>query len=329
MSIVELLTELTKREQTLEDKDRALAEQSAHIAELDTKADELKKKLARAAHEREEYRKLYELTVLELERLRNRIFSKSSERVPDSQLPLAGLLELLKGKVSEQEEDAADGGAKAESEQQSSPEKTEKKHKPSGRKPLPEDLPLVEITLLPSELSGEDRHLYECIGEDSSETIEHRSASAVRVRVIRPKFAKKGEPKGGVLTALPAERPIERGLAGPAMLAKVVVDKFEDHQGLHRQQRRFERDGLHLSDSTLGGWVESLHTLCDPLVLAMCMDSVKTCPFIATDATGILVMAKEECRRGHFFVLLGGDKHVLFRYSKEHTIEGLMRPAAC
>ena len=30
-------------------------------------------------------------------------------------------------------------------------------------------------------------------------------------------------------------------------------------------------------------------------------------------------MAKDEWRRGHFFVLLGADKHVLFRYSKEHT----------
>jgi transposase len=198
-------------------------------------------------------------------------------------------------------------------------EKEKQKRRPTGRQQLPEHLPLVKITVMPAELQGSERELYECIGEEVCETVEHRSASSVRLRVIRPKYVKKGAAEEGVLTSPPLEQPIERGLAGPAMLAKVVVDKYEDHQGLHRQERKFEREGLHLSDSTLGGWVEALHTLCDPLVLAMCADSKKTCPFIATDATGVLVMAKEECRRGHFFVLLGGEKHVLFRYSKEHT----------
>ncbi len=37
----------------------------------------------------------------------------------------------------------------------------------------------------------------------------------------------------------------------------------------------------------------------------------------------MLVLDKEECRRGHFFVLLGADKHVLFRYSDEHTSKAI------
>lgn len=261
--------------------------------------------------------------MLELERVRNRIFGKSSERVPEGQLPLKNLEQLLAtmDRATEDSRPDAQGenAADAATNERSAEHAERQKRKPTGRQRLPEHLPLVSITLMPAELQAAERDLYECIGEEVSETVEHRSASSVRVRVVRPKFAKKAAPGEGVLTAQPLEQPIERGLAGPAMLAKVVIDKFEDHQGLHRQERKFEREGLHLADSTLGGWLESLHTLCDPLVLAMCADSKKTCPFIATDATGVLVMDKDQCRRGHFFVLLGGDKHVLFRYSKEHT----------
>lgn len=325
MSIVELLAELTKRDVNLDDKDRILVEQSAQLDELSAKTVGLEKKLERAAHEREEYRKLYELATLELERLRRHIFGKKSEKVPEEQLALAlGAVNALIGAAGiaehagqdtqddQTEEDANAGGEK-------------KKRKPTGKQPLPAHLPVEEITLLPLELRGEDRDEYECIGEEVCETLEHRSASQVRVRIVRPKFVRKGCAEAGVMTAAPPELPIARGLAGPALLAQVVIDKFEDHQGLHRQERRFARDGIHLADSTMGGWMKSLHTLCDPLVLAMCVDSKKTCPFIATDATGVLVLDKEECRRGHFFVLLGGDKHVLFRYSDEHTTAAIKK----
>ena len=62
------------------------------------------------------------------------------------------------------------------------------------------------------------------------------------VRVVRTKFVKRGQPDAGVLTAPVPELPIERGLAGPAQLAQVVIDKFEDHQALSGQERQFERN---------------------------------------------------------------------------------------
>jgi transposase len=41
-------------------------------------------------------------------------------------------------------------------------------------------------------------------------------------------------------------------------------------------------------------------------------------PLLCTDATGVLVLAKERCRTGHFWVLVAPDKHILYRYSKRH-----------
>jgi hypothetical protein len=36
------------------------------------------------------------------------------------------------------------------------------------------------------------------------------------------------------------------------------------------------------------------------------------------DATCVLVLAKERCRTGHFWVTVAPEKHVLFSYSKRH-----------
>ena len=54
-----------------------------------------------------------------------------------------------------------------------------------------------------------------------------------------------------------------------------------------------------------------------PLVEAMRDDAFKQ-PYLCVDATGVLVLAKERCRAGHFWVTVAPDKHVLFAYSKRH-----------
>ncbi|WP_437579521.1 hypothetical protein [Sorangium sp. So ce887] len=50
---------------------------------------ELKDELARAAHERDEHRRLYELASIELERLRRHIFGQKAEHVDPGQMQLA------------------------------------------------------------------------------------------------------------------------------------------------------------------------------------------------------------------------------------------------
>ena len=41
-------------------------------------------------------------------------------------------------------------------------------------------------------------------------------------------------------------------------------------------------------------------------------------PYLCTDATGVLVQAKEKCRHGHFWVVVAPERHVLFAYSAKH-----------
>ena len=113
------------------------------------------------------------------------------------------------------------------------------------------------------------------------------------------------------------ERPIPRALAGASLLAHVIVSKYCDHLPLHRQSRQAARAGLSLCRSTLCGWVEASHELAACVVDAMWQDALRY-DYLALDVTGVLVQAKGACRKGHFWVLIAGQDHVLFRYTRKH-----------
>jgi transposase len=193
--------------------------------------------------------------------------------------------------------------------------------KPTGRQPLPEELPRVEVTVLPPEVEQKGLEAFERIGEEVTETVERRPASLVVVRVIKPKFVEKNRDlkfETKVLQAPPPELPIERGLAGPALLADTIVRRWADHLPLHRLERVYGRDGLPLSRSTMCDWHLQLKDLVNPLIEAMWEDAL-TAPYLCIDATGVLVQADKKCRTGHFFVVAVPERHVLFGYSPKHN----------
>ena len=84
---------------------------------------------------------------------------------------------------------------------------------------------------------------------------------------MRPKFACAACER--VVEAPAPSRPIERGLAGPALLAHVLVSKYCDHQPLYRQSEIYARQGVEIERSTLAGWVGASSALLDPLVDAL------------------------------------------------------------
>lgn len=58
-------------------------------------------------------------------------------------------------------------------------------------------------------------------------------------------------------------------MAGPGLLAHVLVSKFADHLPLYRQSVIFARQGIHLDRSTLADWVAGSTALLRPLVDAI------------------------------------------------------------
>lgn len=105
------------------------------------------------------------------------------------------------------------------------------------------------------------------IGADISEQLEYLPARFKVVRHVRPRLA--CTTCQTIFQAAAPSRPIERGIAGAALLAHVMVAKYCDHTPLHRQTRIYARESVHLDRSTLAGWVEQCDALLDPLVAAL------------------------------------------------------------
>jgi transposase len=283
----------------------------ASADELRSEYERLTAEVAKLRDEREHYHTLYLEMLEKMRKLELGLLGQKAERLPagDGQLSMALLAELI-GREPTPEPPPAEKHIV----------RTHERAKPTGRKPLPDSLPLVEVEIIPLEVIEAGRAAFEQIGVEVSETLEWRPASALIVRTTRPKFVRKDRERNAetqVLVAPPAELPIERGLAGPGFLADTIVRRWQDHLPLHRLEEIYAREDLDVARSTMCGWHERLAELVRPLVDAMFADA-RGAPYLCTDATGVLVQAKEKCRVGHFWVLVAPGKHVLYRYSARH-----------
>lgn len=132
------------------------------------------------------------------------------------------------------------------------------------RKPLPESLPRDEKRLLPAEpccpdCGGALRYL----GEDAAEQLELMRSAFRVIRTVREKHACT---KCDAIVQAPApSRPIERSIAGPRLLARVLSSKYVEHTPLYRQSEIYDRQGVELSRSLLPGWVDACCRLLSPL----------------------------------------------------------------
>jgi transposase len=291
------------------------------VEQIVQRLDELEKRFATAERERDEYRALYLETMERCRKLELGILASKSEHLPDggAQLSLDVLSMVLGDRQRAELEDAL---AAANEEREV---KAHTRRKPTGRKPLPEHLPRVEIQVLPPEVEKKGLDAFERIGEDVCETIERRPASLVVARVIRPKFVAKDRQRDAeteVLVAEPLELPIPRGLAGPGMLADTIVRRWQDHMPLNRLEDVYARDGVELARSTMCGWHGALAEVVKPLVSAMRADAF-TQPYLCVDATGVLVQHPERCRTGHFWVLVAPGRHVLFEFTRNHSSDAV------
>ena len=102
------------------------------------------------------------------------------------------------------------------------------------------------------------------IGEDESRELEFIPARLeVRVHVL-PKYAC-SKCRDGVASPPVPPKPTPGGMAGPGLVAFVVVSKFADHLPLYRLEDILTRHGVYLSRSTLCDWVRDAAAVLEPL----------------------------------------------------------------
>lgn len=308
-----------------------MSESDARIRELEDKLADFSAALGReraererASHERDEYRKLYELVMLELERVKRHLRAQNkSERVDAQQVQLA-FAEVAKLVVPPELAQAiADQENEAASETPLDKAQPRGRH---GRNKVPEHLPTERIEIEPPEslrrcaCCGEAKVK---IGEETSDRLDYRPASLVRVQIARVKYAPscKCEEGGVVIASVPDAAPVDRGLAGPGLLAHVVVSKYADHLPLHRLEEIFERQGVHIARSTMCDWVEQVADLLGPITNAMAKASLSA-HRIHTDDTGIPILAPGSTHKGHVWVYVADDEYVVFRYTPRRKSDG-------
>lgn len=226
----------------------ALRERDAQVAKLQQRVDSQEAALASRAAEVEHLKLL-------IAKLRRMQFGRKSEKL-DRQI------EQLELRLEDLQADEGAAPIKIPKAKRTAPEVAQ-------RKPLPEHLPRDTHTYLPESAvrCTQCGSAMKQLGEDVSEQLEYIPASFKVIRHVRPKFA--CSCCNHIVQASAPSRPIARGLAGPGLLAHVLVSKFADHVPLYRQSVIYAREGVELERSTLAKWVGHSAALLQPLVEAI------------------------------------------------------------
>ena len=196
------------------------------------------------------------------------------------------------------------------------------RRKKRGRKPLPEDLPRVEVI---HDLAEEEK-VCACgsplsrIGEEVSEKLDYIPAKLQVIRHIRYKYACKScegiESQGGVVkTAPPPAQIIPKGIATPGLVAHILVSKFCDALPFYRQTKIFERLGIEIPRATMANWAIQVAGQCWPL-LELLRSEILSGPLVNIDETTVQVLkepGRANTTQSYMWVFRGGppDKPAL------------------
>jgi transposase len=194
--------------------------------------------------------------------------------------------------------------------QQQAPASSRARCRASSRKPA--HLPRETLTYVPAALStgcgcpncgGRLRKL----GEDVAETLEYVPATFKVVRHVREKHSCV---KCSTIVQAPApSRPIERGMAGPALLAHVLTAKYCDHAPLYRQTQIYARSGVILDRSLLAQWVGAAHRLLQPLIDAVGRHVLSADKLHADDTPlPVLEPGRGRVRRGYLWTYVRDER---------------------
>lgn len=246
--------------------------------------------------------------------LKNEIFGRKSEkqpRVDHHQFPLFGQIEDEPADEQDAREPIAVSG--------------HSRIKP-GRKPLPADLPRVDVI---HDLE-ESEKICPCgcqltrIGEEVCEKLDYVPAKVQVQRHIRFKYAcpqcEGVEDDGPTVKIAPMpEQLIAKSTATAGLVTHIVCSKFEDALPLYRQEKIFARLGIDLPRSTMCNWLIKVAQRAQPLMdLLGC--EIRSGPVVNADETTVQVLKepqRADTDKSYMWVFCGGDPQrpsLVFRY---------------
>lgn len=285
------------------------------LSKLPDDADQLKEMVASFQLDLEKSQEQIHYLQERIRLLQNEIFGRSSEkhyRQDGRQLPIF-------------EQDKADQDVLQTDADHSIivPAHSRKKR---GRKPLPGNLPRVEVI---HDLA-EEKKVCPCgsplsrIGQDTCEKLDYVPAKVRVLRHVRFKYACKAcqgvEDDGPTVKIAPAPvQLIEKSIATAGLLAHIAVSKFADALPLYRQQKIFARLGIELARATMAKWLIQAAERCSVLI-ELLDNEIRGGPLIQMDESPLQVLkepGRANTSQSYMWVFCGGRRDgpaVLYRY---------------
>jgi len=195
------------------------------------------------------------------------------------------------------------------------PEELRRVKRRKGRRNLAnfENLP---VTTCVHELNAAERACPCCgierkqIGTDESWQVEYLPGHFERIHHLRKKYACTGCERNGnnpqMETAAKPEMAIDKGMAGPGLLAYIATSKFSDYVPLYRLEDIFERQGFEISRATQSVWCGDMADLAQPLWELMA-ERVRASHVVATDDTIMPMLSKGKTTNARMWVYVGDD----------------------
>ncbi len=183
------------------------------------------------------------------------------------------------------------------------------------------------------ELSAEERPCPSCgverkeIGSEKSWQIEYIPGHFERLEHVRKKYACPSCERAGenpqIEVAAKAETAIEKGFAGPGLLAFIVTSKFADYLPLYRLEDIFERQGFEISRATQSVWCRDVADVVEPLYQRMA-ERVRKSHVVATDDTVLPMLSPGQTQPARMWVYVGdaANPYNIFDFTLNRSREG-------
>jgi transposase len=142
----------------------------------------------------------------------------------------------------------------------------------------------------------------EKIGEESSWQVEYVPGHFERIEHVRNKYACRYCEQNAV------NPNIEKGMAGPGLLAYVVTSKYADYLPLYRLEAIFERNGLAIDRGTQSLWCRDVADIVRPLFDLM-KERVLQSHLICTDDTVMPMLWPGKTKQARMWVYVGDEHH--------------------
>ena len=158
------------------------------------------------------------------------------------------------------------------------------------RRTLPDNLPREVIEHDISELDKQCACgcLKQRIGEEVTEQLEVIPAQLKVIQHVRFKYACNRCDEGVSIAPMPRLF-LPKSMATPSLVAYTIINKYQDHLPLYRQEKIWHRMGVEMGRNTICGWIMAAAEACMPM-RGVLMNTIRASGYVQADETPVQVM---------------------------------------